>query len=71
MTETRSQPNVSVPTSISAAAQQYLTTPQPFGDVTAPEDPTDTEAWLRYIEPFGLVARRRSVPSSRTVRIRC
>jgi hypothetical protein len=40
--------------------------------IAAGADPNALErvAWLHCIEPFGLVARRRSAPLSRTVRIR-
>ncbi len=39
-----------IPTSISAPAQQYLSTPAPFGDDEPPSDLSDIGAWLRYIE---------------------
>jgi len=39
-----------VPTSVSKEAQRYLGADQPFGDAQAPEDPSDVDAWLRYVE---------------------
>ena len=50
MPDSRSQSTVPIPTSVSSAAQVYLATPEPFGDRRAPEDPADTDAWVRYIE---------------------
>ena len=41
---------IPIPTSISAEAQHYLSTPAPFGDDEPPSDLSDVEAWLRYIE---------------------
>jgi monoterpene epsilon-lactone hydrolase len=49
------------PSSISAQAQQYLSTPAPFGDNEPPNDLSDVAAWLRYIETRdGFVAERLS-----------
>jgi acetyl esterase/lipase len=41
---------IPIPTSISEQAQQYLSTPAPFGDDEPPSDLSDVGAWLRYIE---------------------
>ena len=39
-----------VPTSISVQAQQYLSSPPAYGNREPPNDLSDVEAWLRYIE---------------------
>jgi acetyl esterase/lipase len=39
-----------VPTSISAPAREYLATSAPYGDEAPPDDLSDVEGWLRYIE---------------------
>ncbi len=55
MPDRASQPTMPIPTSVSEAAQVYLATPEPFGNSRAPEDPTDTDAWVRYIEQMNEV----------------
>jgi len=58
---------VPIPTSISEQAQRYLSSPAPFGDDQPPNDLSDVEAWLRYIQKRdGLVAERlaQAMPSN-------
>jgi epsilon-lactone hydrolase len=48
-----------IPSSISAPAQQYLSTTNPFGDDEPPDDLSDVAAWQRYIATRdGYVAER-------------
>lgn len=50
MTDDQRRSRPPIPTSISPQAQQYLSTPAPFGTDAPPDDPQDVDGWLKYID---------------------
>src|SRR5205809_894149 len=50
MTDDQRRSRPPIPTSISPEAQQYLSTPAPFGTDVPPHDAQDIDGWLTYID---------------------